>query len=428
VFVKQGNTFHEFMPEDVWKWKLLERRIEQVLALHDYEEIRLSVLQDYNVMYSGITALMQGHEAESVVEKTLTLCQPDEDISLLSLRPEGTISVLHHTARIMKDKDVHRFYYHGPMFRKDRNRRPMEFYQLGVELLGSDSILSENEVISLGMKLLGEIGLKDVTLKLNSFGCEVCRQPFFQDMRAFLKEHEDHYCRSCYDELYANPFADTRCSDSACLHHALSGPKIGDYLCKKCKENFNKIKKIQANLAHPYRVDPHLFKNFVYYNETVFDFVTKPGEQEIIIGGGGRYDYLSAKITGRKIPAVGFYLNLDTIYGLMDSRRSFAMPDRSFSVYLCAQSPDLEMMMLQIAHELHQHRIKTVLSTEIGTTEAELAHARKKQCELMLIIREDNIREGKLLLRNLAKDHQAYVPLNQITDEIQLARKSLKKD
>lgn len=416
------------MPEDVWKWKLLEHKIEQVLSLYDYEEIRLSILQDYDVMYSGITALMQGHEAQSVVDKTLTLCQPDEHISLLSLRPEGTISVLHNTARIMKDHDVHRFYYHGPMFRKGRDRRPLEFYQLGVELLGTDSILSENEVISLGMKLLAEIGLKDVTLKLNSYGCEECRQAFFRDMRAFLKDHEQHYCRSCYEELYANPFADTRCDDSACLHHALDGPQIGDYLCAKCKDNFSRIKKIQANLAHRYRVDPLLYKNFVYYNETVFDFVTGSGDQELLLGGGGRYDYLSAKITGRKIPAVGFYLNLDTIYALMDASHSFAPGEKPFSVYLCAQSPQMEMMMLQIAQELHQHQITTVLSTEISNTEVEFEHARKKRCELMLIIREENIREGKLLLRNLAKEHQEYVPLNQITTEIQLARKSLYKE
>jgi len=420
--------FHEFMPEEVWKWKLMEHRLEQVLALHDYEEIRLSILQDYEVMYNGITALMQGHEAQYVVEKTLNLCQPDERISLLSLRPEGTISVLHHTARIMKSGDVHRFYYHGPMFRKDKSGKPMEFYQLGVELLGSDSILSENEVISLGMMLCREIGLKNVSLRLNSFGCEMCRRAFFNDMRAYLEKHADQYCRSCYEELYANPFADTRCSDSACAHHALDRPQISNYLCNKCKTNFNKIKKIQANLAHSYRSDPHLYKNFVYYNETVFDFVLPVNGQELIIGGGGRYDYLSAKITGKKIPAVGFYLNLDDIYTQMEQRRLFSLASRDFTVYLCAQSEDMELMMLQIAQELHARGIKTVLSTELRDTESEEKLARKKLCDLMLIIREENIREGKLLLRNLAKNEQSYVPLNQTTASIQLARKALKKD
>jgi histidyl-tRNA synthetase len=425
---KESKRFHEFMPDQVWKWKILEEKMDKVLALHDYQEIRLSVLQDYQVLHTGITALMQGAEADYAVKSVLSLSSPESNLSLLSLRPEGTISVLHHTANIINPGEVHRFYYSGPMFRKAENLQQMEFYQLGVELLGSESILSENEVISLGMKVCHDLGLKEVRLDLNSYGCFKCRDAFFADLRSYLEQHKEDYCRECYSELYANPFSETRCADDKCQHSLKSGPQIGDYLCHTCKVNFSRVKKIQANLGNRYKVNPFLYKNFAYYNETVFDFVATHEGEDVIIGGGGRYDYLSAQITGKKIPAVGFYLNLDILFEIMETRGLFNAKQQDFKVYLCSESENLEMMTLQIAQELHAQGIKTILSPEISTTANEIKQATSKGCSLMLIIRDDNIREGKILLRNLVKEHQDYVSLKDTLPAILLARKALKHD
>ena len=425
---KESLRFHEFMPDEVWKWKILEERNDKILALHDYQEIRLSVLQDYQVLHAGITALMQGSDAANAVKSVLSLSLPGSNLSLLSLRPEGTISVLHHTARIINPGEVHRFYYSGPMFRKADEITQMEFYQLGVELLGSESILSENEVISLGMKICQNLGMKDVRLDINSYGCYKCREPFFFDLRAFLEKHKDKFCQTCYEELYANPFSETRCVDDACEHSLKQGPQIGEYLCDTCKSNFTKVKKIQANLGNRYIVNPHLYKNFAYYNETVFDFVVSHEGREIVIGGGGRYDYLSAKITGKKIPAVGFYLNLDILFEIMKARGLFSIRDNDFKVYLCSESENQEMMTLQLAQELHSNGIKTIISPEIRFIEAEIKQAKSNRCSLMLIIRDDNLRDGKILLRNLVKEHQDYVSLKDTLPAILLARKALKQE
>jgi len=425
---KEPIRFHEFMPDMVWKWKMLEEKLEKVLALHDYLEIRLSVLQETKVLQDGITALMQGTEAENAMQSVLSLSLPNDQLSLLSLRPEGTISVLHHTARIINPGEIHRFYYSGPMFRRLPNNEQMEFYQLGAELLGSQSILSENEVISLGMRICQELGVQDVRLDLNSYGCIKCRPKFFEDLRKFLDEHKDGYCPNCYNELYANPFSETRCQNPDCQHVLLRGPQIGDYLCQDCKTDFSRVKKIQANLGNRYKVNPHLYKNFAYYNETVFDFVVSQQGRDIVIGGGGRYDNLAAKIAGKNIPAVGFYLNLDTMFEIMDERGFFQQNRQDFMVYLCSESENMEMMTLQIAQELHSQAIKTIISPEISKTAIQIKQAISKGCALMLIIRDDNIREGKILMRNLQKEHQDYIPLSETIPAVMLARKALVTD
>jgi len=426
--VKSSVGIHQFMPDKVWKWKILEQKIAHILSLHDYQEIRLSVLQDYRVIHHGITALMLEEEAELATNAIINLSKPNGDLSLLTLRPEGTISVLHHTASIIKDHEVHRFYYLGPMFRKEKQSNPSEFHQLGVELLGSDSVMSENEVISLGMKILQGLGLRDARLLLNSFGCTACRPPFISDMKDYLKKNENRICANCFTTLYTNPFANTKCKDPQCKEIISNGPKILDYLCPRCKRNFDKVKKVQANLAHQYKVLPNLFKNFAYYNETVFDLVLNSNGAGVVVGGGGRYDYLSQMITGKNIPAVGFYLNIDSIFEIMDKRGLFTSLDKAFSVYISSQSEDLEMMMLQIAQELHANDIKTVLSADKHSIEEDANLAKKSECELMIVIRDENVREGKILLRNLIKEIQDYVALNSIMDEILLARKSLNRE
>jgi len=428
VMPQDPHSFHEFMPADVWRWKMIEHQVDQVLDLHDYEEIRLSVLQDYTVLYQGLTALMQEQEAKDAVSKTINLCGPNDDISLISLRPEGTISVLHHTARVFIPGEVHRFYYHGPMFRLDKDKHPLEFYQLGVELLGSETVLSENEVISLGIKLCESLGLADVKLRINSYGCKDCRRDFFEAVESYLDEHQNDFCTRCYQSLRQNPFEDVRCQDPRCRQLIQEGPRITDFLCSRCKEDFGRIKKIQANLGHRYTVDPFLYKNFSYYNETVFDFVLGSGDNEVTIGGGGRYDDLSELITGKRIPAVGFYLNMDLVFSVLKQRGLFNPLSQAFSVYLCAQSPDMEMMLLQIAHELHESGIRTVLGIEQDALDIQIRKARGKQCALLFAIREDNIRDGKILLHNLAKEHQEYIPLAQVGEAVLLARKALNQE
>ena len=247
-------------------------------------------------------------------------------------------------------------------------------------------------------------------------------------MKQYLKSHKDGICEHCFNVLHNNPFADTNCKNPECKRVVEEGPRILDYLCPRCKSNFNRVKRVQANLAHQYTVTPNLFKNFAYYNETVFDFVLTVNKQQKVVGGGGRYDYLSQMITGKNIPEVGFYLNIDSVFEIMEHRGLFTTQDKAFSVYISSQSEDLEMMMLQIAQELHEQDIKTVLSANKHSIDDDAALARNSECELLIVIRDENVREGKVLLRNLMKEHQDYVSLTSIMDEILLARKALNKE
>lgn len=417
--------FHKILPEDVWQWKMIEKQIEQELILHDYQEIRLSVLQDYSQSKQDAQAWKELHPQNSIFHKSLKLCRADESNTQLSLRPEGTISVLHSIASSLQDAAIKRYYYHGPMFCVDHDDQPKEFYQLGVELIGSDKVLADSEVISLGLRLCKSLGLADVSIKLNNYGCAKCRKDFFLAVQEYLKQHRQDYCLKCFTALSQDPFAQTHCLDAACRKSLMGGPKISDYLCDSCQENYHRIKKIQANLAHSYHCDPYLLKNYSYYDKTVFDFVLENNGSSIVVGGGGRYDELSSMVLGKDVPAVGFYLNMDVIFEVL-KRRAIHSPDKGyFSVYLCTGSEDMELMMLQIASDLHPLGVKTVLAMDTQNLEQQIMKAKQGGCSLLFSLREDNIRDGKVLMHNLAKDHQEYVALTQLTDAVLVAQKAL---
>ena len=125
---------------------------------------------------------------------------------------------------------------------------------------------------------------------------------------------------------------------------------------------------------------------------------------------------------------MGFYLNLDILFEIMKARGLFSIRDNDFKVYLCSESENQEMMTLQLAQELHSNGIKTIISPEIRFIEAEIKQAKSNRCSLMLIIRDDNLRDGKILLRNLVKEHQDYVSLKDTLPAILLARKALKQE
>jgi hypothetical protein len=84
----------------VWKWKILEDNLEKVLALQRLSGDQVIGFAGFEGSQRRHNSFDAGHEADHAMQSVLSLSDVDNQLSLLSLRPEGTISVLHHTARI----------------------------------------------------------------------------------------------------------------------------------------------------------------------------------------------------------------------------------------------------------------------------------------------------------------------------------------
>lgn len=199
-----------------------------------------------------------------------------------------------------------------------------------------------------------------------------------------------------------------------------------DYLCDDCQNNQSFIQRILSNIMTDYETDPYLHRSFGYYNRNVFSLVTEIDGVEVELGGGGRYDYLSRNLLQEQIPAVGFSLEMDRVIDVMQRLHLLQEPETPFSILVCAASRELDMPLFQIVIELHDHNYPTIMELSYKGKTALRKKAKSEDVALVILITEQTIREGKVLLMNLIKDHEELISLSDILDTVERYERSLR--
>ena len=210
---------------------------QRVAELYNYEYIRTPIFEDSSLFHRSV-----GETTDIVSKETYDFKdRGDRDITL---RPEGTAGVVRSYIENKMYGDVNqpkKFYYSGTMYRYERPQagRYREFSQIGVEAIGSDSPLMDAEVISLAYRLLEEMGIDNVTVKINSLGDNESRNNYRDALIKYLEPHIDNLCNDCKNRYKSNPLRILDCKvdkDSEILKNA---PSILDYLNKESKERFD---------------------------------------------------------------------------------------------------------------------------------------------------------------------------------------------
>lgn len=409
----------DILPEDVWKWTAVENSIHQTMELNNYKEIRTSILQA-NDLFKSYMTFFNDHS-----DYSQQLIFNVNETESLSLRPEGTITVLQSFLRNEFQDLPQRLYYMGPMFRKKNNTQLLQMQQLGVELIGNNTQMGDNEILLLGQKMFHKLGLHQVKIELSSFGCEKCRPAYLDDMRQFIQNNKDQLCHECQYQLQINPLYILNCVNNHCQRIAETSPNIIQYLCEDCSTSFKYIQRMLSNLGIEYMVNPNMPLSFNYYNQTVFNFVYEYNKKKILLGNGGRYDLLARSVTGRSIQAVGFSANMDTIIQLLSDLRLITRKDIPFRVSVTPMAKNLEVVVLQLVQELHDHNIHT----EIIDFEDDYRLINKKldysESQVVVFITEDMIRDGKVSIKNYIKDNQEIIPIGQVSDYLIRLRKAI---
>ncbi|MFA5510107.1 MAG: His/Gly/Thr/Pro-type tRNA ligase C-terminal domain-containing protein, partial [Candidatus Cloacimonadaceae bacterium] len=119
---------------------------------------------------------------------------------------------------------------------------------------------------------------------------------------------------------------------------------------------------------------------------------------------------------------------MDIIFDILKQRNVYESQNGTFAVYLYAESSSMDMMLLQITHELHALGVRTVFGINGDELAQQMQRAKRKGCSLLFAIRDQNIRDGKILLYNLIKEHQEYIPLSDISNAVLVARKAINNE
>ncbi|HET8739010.1 MAG TPA: histidine--tRNA ligase, partial [Acidimicrobiia bacterium] len=287
-------------------WRRVLRIWEDWSERYGYPLVSLPVFEATELFERGV-----GDTTEVVTKQMFTF--EDRGGRSMTLRPEGTAGAVRAYLN-SGQKGVWKGSYSGPFFRYERPQagRRRQFWQVGVEYIGTASPLADVEVIELGYRFITAAGLTQTTLLLNSIGDQNCRPDYVAALRSYLQSRISDLSEDSVRLIDQNPL---RVLDSK-----VDAPKLGDaprtidHLCEPCKEHFARVEDGLDGLGIPYQRDPRLVRGLDYYTRTAFEYIaTGLDAAQNAVGGGGRYDGLAEAIGGPPTPGVGFALGIDRL-------------------------------------------------------------------------------------------------------------------
>jgi histidyl-tRNA synthetase len=326
------------------------------------------------------------------------------------LRPEGTAGVVRAFIQHKLDKKggIHRFYYHGPMFRYERPQkgRLREFHQFGVESFGVESVYEDALMIMMVADILKELGI-GYRLKLNSLGDQHCMPAYREKLVGFIESCGDAICDDCQRRKSTNPIRVLDCKNEKCQSLYTDAPKLINNLCEGCQSDFDTLKTIldQHNIA--YEIDTNLVRGLDYYSKTAFEFVSDNIGSQSAIAGGGRYDRLIEFLDGKSTPAVGFALGIERLLELI------VMPDNvREGYYLGALDEESLPLVLKVAESVRRIQ-KAVVEYDPKKLQNHLKGADRINARYCAIIGENERMNNTVWVKDLVEKSESLIPMSQ---------------
>ena len=405
----------DILPDTVGDWNYVEGEIRELCRRFGYSEIRTPIFEHTELFQRGIG------EGTDVVDKEMYTFT-DRGERSITLRPENTASAVraYLQNKLYAQSNLVKLFYIGSMFRYDRPQagRMREFHQFGVEALGEANPAVDAEVILLAMNLLEGLGLKDLELSINSVGCPKCRSKYRTMLQDFFRDKLEDLCEDCRSRFERSPLRILDCKKDSDKPYMADAPKITDCLCEECAENFAKLKELLTSAGISFTHDPRLVRGLDYYTKTAFEIKYPPLGAQSAVAGGGRYDGLIEEMGGNPTPAVGFATGLERLLLALESQNLLPEKNRSVDAYVVALGETAQAEGFKLLNSLRQQGLSAAMDFAGRSMKAQMKQANKLGAKYSVILGEDEISEGVVMLRSMEDSSQAKVPMNQVAEKI----------
>ncbi len=389
---------NDLLPKDSALWLSLEKTIFDLFISYGFKNIRTPVVEKTDTFCRAIG------EATDIVEKEMYSWKESNGESL-SLRPEGTAgcvrAMIEHN---LPREGIQKVFYQGAMFRHERPQkgRYRQFHQVGVEVFGADTAKIDAELMAMTHSLWQNLGLKNVTLEINTLGSAEARANYRSVLVDYFTEHKDQLDEDSTRRLSSNPLRilDSKNKDMQSLINA--APKLMDHLDDESAKHFDEFKAYLECLNIPYVVNTRLVRGLDYYNRTVFEWTTTDLGSQGTICAGGRYDGLVEKMGGKPTPAVGFALGLERLILLIEEQ-GLLINKTPLSIYIVALGENAQLKSMQIAEQLHHALPEAILYNDItlASFKAQFKKADKANADYALILGEEEIQNNQIAIKPL---------------------------
>lgn len=415
MFIQAPRGTKDVLPQDSYRWQVVEAKMRKAAALAGYREVRTPVFEHTELFARGVG------DTTDIVQKEMYTFKDKGDRSL-TLKPEGTAGAV----RAFLESNLYAealpckmYYVNSPIFRYEapQSGRLREHHQFGLECFGAQDATTDAELILLAYRLVSSLGVKNLAVKINSIGCPNCRPKYHARLKEFLAGRIDELCPTCRTRFERNPLRVLDCKEKHCQELVQNAPSILDLLCDDCADHLAQLQECLQAAGIPYVVDSRIVRGLDYYTKTVFELITQTPEGNLTVCGGGRYDNLVEELGGPSIPAAGFGMGIERLLMLLDSEGvQLPCPD-TLDVFVTYMG-QAKLAAFRLVEELRAAGIKADMDHCGRSLKAQFKFANKTGAPLTATLGEEELAQGVVKLRDMNTRQERIAPMAEVAEAI----------
>lgn len=411
--IKAITGTKDILPSDIDKWLYLEEVVRRLFTLYNYKEIRTPIFEDTSLFARGI-----GEETDIVSKEMYTFI--DRGGASLTLKPEMTASVvrayIEHS--LGATQPLNKLFYISPMFRQERPQagRFRQFHQFGAEALGSQSPLLDAEMIQLPYLIFKELGLKHLSVKINSLGEPEIREKYKKVLREYLSDKINRLSAESKKRFESNILRIFDSKDETDIQLLKDAPKLIEYLDEKSKKSFEIVKQVLKDTGIPFEVDAQLVRGLDYYTQTTFEIVSSKVGSQSALCGGGRYDFLVEELGGKPTPGVGFASGIERVLLAIENEGSLSVPESNVDIYIIRIDDSASEYLHRITNELRNKNLVVDFDYLSRSMKAQMREANKLNSQFVLFLGGEELQKGLVTFKNMKTGNQDIMEINTILE------------
>lgn len=416
----------DILPVDSAKWQYVENVARETFKKYNYGEIRTPMFEHYEVISRSV-----GDTTDIVTKEMYDF--HDKGDRHITLRPEGTAPVVRSyvenklfAPEVQKPVKV---YYIGSMFRYERPQagRLREFHQLGVECFGSKNPATDVETIAMAYQLFNTLGIKDITLHLNSLGNTESRLAYRQALIDYLTPMRESLSKDSQRRLDENPLRVLDSKEKEDKVAVENAPSILDYLDEESQAHFDEVRTMLDSLNIPYVIDTNMVRGLDYYNHTIFEFITTVDKSELTICAGGRYDSLVEYFGGPETAGFGFGLGLERLLLVLDKQGIELPVEENLDVYIAVLGSGANGKALELVQAIRYQGFKAERDYLGRKIKAQFKSADTFKAKTVITLGESEVESGQVNVKNNATREEVTVSFEELTNNFAAVLKQLEK-
>ena len=416
----------DILPVDSAKWQYVENVARETFKKYNYGEIRTPMFEHYEVISRSV-----GDTTDIVTKEMYDF--HDKGDRHITLRPEGTAPVVRSyvenklfAPEVQKPVKV---YYIGSMFRYERPQagRLREFHQLGVECFGSKNPATDVETIAMAYQLFNTLGIKEVTLHLNSLGNTESRLAYRQALIDYLTPMRESLSKDSQRRLDENPLRVLDSKEKEDKVAVENAPSILDYLDEESQAHFDEVRTMLDSLNIPYVIDTNMVRGLDYYNHTIFEFITTVDKSELTICAGGRYDSLVEYFGGPETAGFGFGLGLERLLLVLDKQGIELPVEENLDVYIAVLGSGANGKALELVQAIRYQGFKAERDYLGRKIKAQFKSADTFKAKTVITLGESEVESGQVNVKNNATREEVTVSFEELTNNFAAVLKQLEK-